>query len=217
MSTATTSIRRRAARQCGAHHADAGESEVEGSGGDAGQPQDSGRASEAAIAGQGLRDGQLELSLETAVSLRQKGYFLSPEGRMFSRRRATCRWRRRTAWSIRCASATWRGPSGDNRNLFVTAGFDQARAASLRGRCSGRRAPGEGSERAICRLVLHHQRQRFSAAHPKAGIDARTSCGAAARHRGPAAGRARGCFTAAGCRAAAQRREPPRKGTGPPP
>src|SRR5581483_9382483 len=80
----------------------------------------------------GLRDGQLELSLETAVSLRQKGYFLSPEGRLFaSEGDMSVETANGVVYTLRFGDVA--GTSGDNRNLFVTTGFDQARAASYGG------------------------------------------------------------------------------------
>jgi hypothetical protein len=80
----------------------------------------------------GLRDGQLELSLETAVSLRQKGYFLSPEGRLFAAEGdMSVETANGVVYTLRFGDLA--GTSGDNRNLFVTASFDQARAAGYGG------------------------------------------------------------------------------------
>lgn len=87
---------------------------------------------------QGLRDGQLELSLETAVSLRQKGYFLSPEGRLFaSEGELSVDTTNGVVYTLRFGDVS--GSSGDNRNLFVTASFDPGRAATY----SGDAATGE--------------------------------------------------------------------------
>ena len=81
---------------------------------------------------QGLKDGRLEMSLETAVSLRQKGYFLSPEGRLFSSEGdMSVETANGVVYTLRFGDLA--GTSGDNRNLFVTAGFDQARAAGYGG------------------------------------------------------------------------------------
>jgi hypothetical protein len=81
---------------------------------------------------QGLRSGQLELSLETAVSLRQKGYFLSPDGRLFATEGdMTVETANGVLYSLRFGDVA--GTGGDNRNLFVTASFDPARAGSYGG------------------------------------------------------------------------------------
>jgi hypothetical protein len=81
---------------------------------------------------QGLKEGKLELSLETAVSLRQKGYFLSPEGRMFaSEGDMSVETANGVVYTLRFGDLA--GTSGDNRNLFVTTGFDEARAKSYGG------------------------------------------------------------------------------------
>jgi hypothetical protein len=81
---------------------------------------------------QGLRAGQLELSLETAVSLRQKGYFLSPEGRLFaSEGEVSVETVNGVVYTLRFGDVA--GTSSDNRNLFVTASFDQARATGYGG------------------------------------------------------------------------------------
>jgi hypothetical protein len=80
----------------------------------------------------GLRDSQLELSLETAVSLRQKGYFLSPEGRLFATEGdISVDTANGVVYTLRFGDVA--GTSGDNRYLFVTTGLDQARAASYGG------------------------------------------------------------------------------------
>lgn len=81
---------------------------------------------------QGLKDGKLEMSLETAVSLRQKGYFLSPEGRLFaSEGDMSVETSNGVVYTLRFGDVA--GTSGDNRNLFVTASFDPARAAGFGG------------------------------------------------------------------------------------
>jgi hypothetical protein len=80
----------------------------------------------------GLRTGQLELSLETAVSLRQKGYFLSPEGHLFSSEGdMTVDTANGVVYTLRFGDVA--GTTSDNRNLFVTANFDKARAAAYGG------------------------------------------------------------------------------------
>jgi hypothetical protein len=81
---------------------------------------------------QGLRAGQLELSLETAVSLRQKGYFLSPEGRLFaSEGELSVDTANGVVYTLRFGDVA--GTTGDNRNLFVTCSFDPGRAATYGG------------------------------------------------------------------------------------
>ena len=85
-----------------------------------------------AVLADGLRTGKLELSLETAVSLRQKGYFLSPDGRMFSSEGdLTVDTVNGVVYTLRFGDLA--GTSGDNRNLFVTANSDAARAAGFGG------------------------------------------------------------------------------------
>jgi len=84
------------------------------------------------VLAQGLRTGKLELSLETAVSLRQKGYFLSPDGRLFSSEGdLTVDTANGVVFTLRFGDLA--GTSGDNRNLFVTANFDAARATTYGG------------------------------------------------------------------------------------
>jgi hypothetical protein len=81
---------------------------------------------------QGLRDGQLELSLETAVSLRQKGYFLSPDGRLYAAEGdLSVDTANGVVYSLRFGDVA--GTSGDNRYLFVSASFDAARAGGYGG------------------------------------------------------------------------------------
>jgi len=81
---------------------------------------------------QGLRDGHLEVSLETAVSLRQKGYFLSPDGHLFSSEGdMTVDTANGVVCTLRFGDVA--GASSDNRNLFVTANFDAARATGYSG------------------------------------------------------------------------------------
>ena len=85
-----------------------------------------------AVLAEGLRTGQLEVSLETAVSLRQKGYFLSPEGHLFSSEGdMTVDTASGIVYTLRFGDVA--GTTSDNRNLFVTTVFDKIRAATYGG------------------------------------------------------------------------------------
>ncbi len=92
-----------------------------------------------AVLAEGLRTGHLEVSLETAVSLRQKGYFLSPEGHLFSSEGdMTVDTANGIVYTLRFGDVA--GTTSDNRNLFVTTVFDKVRAATYGG-------PAESGER----------------------------------------------------------------------
>ncbi len=86
---------------------------------------------------QDLRSGQLQMSLETAVSLRQKGFFISPNGRLLANEgEMNIETANGMVLSLRFGEvATTAGetkPSG-NRYLFPTAVFDEKRAAKYGG------------------------------------------------------------------------------------
>ena len=82
---------------------------------------------------EGLRNGQLPLSLETAVSLRQKGFFLAPNGRLYSSEGdMAVETNSGVVYNLRFGDVA---TSGDNRYLFVTAsGTDEKRAHDLNAR-----------------------------------------------------------------------------------
>jgi len=76
---------------------------------------------------QGLRGGQIELSLEAAMSLRQKGFFLSPQGRLLANEgEMIVETANGVAYTLRFGETTGKD---DGRYLMVTASWDAARAA----------------------------------------------------------------------------------------
>jgi hypothetical protein len=84
-----------------------------------------------------LRKGQLALSLETAMSLRQRGYFLSPNGRVLAKEgELAVETADGVTYTLRFGEIAASGPDvkpaagGENRHLFVTAHFDPAKAAA---------------------------------------------------------------------------------------
>jgi hypothetical protein len=98
----------------------------------------------------GLRHEQVELNLETALSLRQKGYFITPEGRVYSSEGdMTVETNNGLTYSLRfgevAAGDTKAGAPGDNRHLFVMVHFDPAKAATY----GGDAAAGERTAREL--------------------------------------------------------------------
>ena len=93
---------------------------------------------------QGLRAGKIDMSLETALALRQRGFFLSPQGRLLADQGETLV---ETAsgvnYVLRFGELARAG--GDNRYLFVTASYDPQRAAKYG-------ASGDAGERAAREL-----------------------------------------------------------------
>ena len=86
---------------------------------------------------QDLRSGQLRLSMEAAVSLRQKGFFISPNGRLMANQgEMSVETANGVVYSMRfgevATSAGELKPAG-NRYLFVTAIFDEKGAAKYGG------------------------------------------------------------------------------------
>lgn len=84
-----------------------------------------------------LRSGQVELTMESALSLRQKGFFVTPNGRMMANEgEMSVETVNGVVYQLRFGEvATTAGetkPSG-NRYLFVMAVFDAARAAKYGG------------------------------------------------------------------------------------
>ena len=119
----------------------------------AGRAENRGRAAEAAGAGGGAEHEEVQLTLETALSLRQKGYFLTPEGRMYSSEGdMTVETANGLVYSLRfgevAAGDTKSGAPSDNRHLFVMAHFDAAKAAAYGGdAAAGERAAKELNDR----------------------------------------------------------------------
>lgn len=101
----------------------------------------------------GLRHEELQLTLETALSLRQAGYFFTPQGHVYSSEGdMTVETNNGLMYSLRfgdvAAGDTKSGPSSDNRNLFVMVHFDAAKAAAYGGAAAaGERAARELNDR----------------------------------------------------------------------
>ncbi len=98
----------------------------------------------------GLRHEEVQLTLETALSLRQKGYYLTPEGRVYSTEGdMTVETNNGLMYSLRfgevAAGETKAGAPGDNRHLFVMVHFDPAKAAAY----GGDAAAGERTAREL--------------------------------------------------------------------
>ncbi|MFN7932855.1 MAG: DUF4340 domain-containing protein [Bryobacteraceae bacterium] len=94
---------------------------------------------------EGLRSGQLEMSLEGAMSMRQRGFFLTPQGRLLANEgEMIAELANGLVYVLRfgeLASSqgeTKGGKGGDDRFLFVTVSFDPQRAAKYGD------APGNG-------------------------------------------------------------------------
>ncbi len=85
---------------------------------------------------EGLRSGRLEMSLEGAMSMRQRGFFLTPQGRLLANEgEMIAELANGLVYVLRfgeLASSqgeTKSGKGGDDRFLFVTVSFDPQRAA----------------------------------------------------------------------------------------
>jgi hypothetical protein len=86
----------------------------------------------------GLRHEELQLTLETALSLQKAGYFFTPQGRVYSSEGdMTVETNNGLMYSLRfggvSAGDTKSGTPSDNRNLFVMVHFDPAKAAAYGG------------------------------------------------------------------------------------
>jgi len=86
----------------------------------------------------GLRHEELQLTLETALSLQKAGYFFTQQGRVFSSEGdMTVETNNGLMYSLRfgdvTAGDTKSGAPSDNRNLFVMVHFDAAKAAAYGG------------------------------------------------------------------------------------
>jgi hypothetical protein len=101
----------------------------------------------------GLRHEELQLTLETALSLQKAGYFFTPQGRVFSSEGdMTVETNNGLMYSLRfgevVAGDTKSGAPADNRNLFVMVHFDAAKAAAYGGDAgSGERTARELNDR----------------------------------------------------------------------
>jgi hypothetical protein len=100
-----------------------------------------------------LRHETVQLSLETALSLRQKGYFITSDGRVYSSEGdMTVETNNGLIYSLRfgevAAGETRSGAPSDNRHLFVMVHFDKAKAAAYGGDAvAGERAARELNDR----------------------------------------------------------------------
>jgi hypothetical protein len=86
----------------------------------------------------GLRHEELQLTLETALSLQKAGYFFTQEGRVYSSEGdMTVETNNGLMYSLRfgevASGDTKSGAPSDNRTLFVMVHFDPARAATYGG------------------------------------------------------------------------------------
>ncbi|HUD98535.1 MAG TPA: DUF4340 domain-containing protein [Bryobacteraceae bacterium] len=101
----------------------------------------------------GLRHEELQLTLETALSLQKAGYFFTPQGRVYSSEGdMTVGTNNGLMYSLRFGEvAAGDGKSGvpaDNRTLFVMVHFDAAKAAAYGGDAgAGERAARELNDR----------------------------------------------------------------------
>jgi hypothetical protein len=77
-----------------------------------------------------LRGGKLQMSLEAAMSLRQRGFFLTPNGRLLANEGELIA---ETVNGLSYVLRFGEVASGDDRYLFVTVSFDAARAAKYGG------------------------------------------------------------------------------------
>ena len=98
----------------------------------------------------GLRHEELQLTLETALSLQKAGYFFTPQGRVYSSEGdMTVETNNGLMYSLRfgelAAGDTKSGAPSDNRNLFVMVHFDAAKAAAY----GGDAAAGERTAREL--------------------------------------------------------------------
>jgi len=100
-----------------------------------------------------LRSEKVELSLETMLSLRQMGYFLTPDGHLYSSEgEMNVETANGVTYSLRFGDVatgdTKSGAPSDNRDLFVMVHFDPAKAAAYKGdAAAGDRTARELNER----------------------------------------------------------------------
>lgn len=98
----------------------------------------------------GLRHEELQLTLETALSLQKAGYFFTPEGRVYSSEGdMTVETNNGLLYQLRFGEVadgdSKAGAPTDNRTLFVMVHFDAVKAAAN----GGDAAAGESSARAL--------------------------------------------------------------------
>ena len=98
----------------------------------------------------GLRHEELQITLETALSLQKAGYFFTPQGRVYSSEGdMTVETVNGLMYSLRfgevASGGAKSGSPSDNRNLFVMVHFDPAKAAAY----GGDAAAGERSAREL--------------------------------------------------------------------
>jgi hypothetical protein len=98
----------------------------------------------------GLRHDELQITLETALSLQKAGYFFTPQGRVFSSEGdMTVETNNGLVYQLRfgdlAAGDTKSGAPSDDRNLFVMVHFDPAKATAY----GGDAAAGERTAREL--------------------------------------------------------------------
>lgn len=98
----------------------------------------------------GLRHEELQITLETALSLQKAGYFFTPQGRVYSSEGdMTVETNNGLMYSLRfgevAAGEAKAGAPSDNRTLFVMVHFDAAKAAAY----GGDAAAGERTAREL--------------------------------------------------------------------
>ncbi|MGH9719121.1 MAG: DUF4340 domain-containing protein [Bryobacteraceae bacterium] len=95
---------------------------------------------------QDLKSGTFQLSLEAAMSLRQRGYFVAPNGRLFANEgEMSVETVNGVLYSLRFGEVV---TPGDSRYLFVMATFDAARASKYGGdAAAGERTAREHNNR----------------------------------------------------------------------
>jgi len=100
-----------------------------------------------------LRQERVELSIETALSLQQKGFFITQSGQVFSSEgEMTVETNNGLTYSLRfgdvAGGETKTEAPSDNRNLFVTVHFDPAKASAYGGdAAAGERAARDLNDR----------------------------------------------------------------------
>jgi Domain of unknown function (DUF4340) len=100
-----------------------------------------------------LRKQQVQLTLETTLSLQQKGFFVAPNGRVYSSEGdMTVETNNGLVYSLRFGALAGgdasSGAPGDNRTLMVMVHFDPAKAAAYKGdAAAGQRIARELNDR----------------------------------------------------------------------
>ncbi len=104
---------------------------------------------------QDLREGQLQMSLEAVMSLRQRGYFIAPNGRLLAKEgELIVETANGVAYTLRFGEVATSGDEAkseaappENRYLFVTVSHDAARAARYGSAEGGERLARELNQR----------------------------------------------------------------------